>query len=115
MSKIKIYLLSIVLLLNNGLLLGQGKTEVTDSDWQFVAAPYLFLSSLSGESGVGLTGTTEVQADFGDVLKNLEFGFMFHGEAQKGSWGFMVDMTYVKLGGDISTPINGIIDVGVNH
>ncbi len=80
-------------------------------DWEFVVAPYVFFTSLTGDVGVGVTGSTEVSADFSDLLKVLEFGFMFHGEVQKGDWGGMFDVTFAKVGDDLSVARNGIVDI----
>ncbi|MDH3710186.1 MAG: hypothetical protein OER04_09885 [Cyclobacteriaceae bacterium] len=82
-----------------------------EDNWEFVVAPYIFFTSLTGDAGVGVTGSTEVSADFSDLLKVLEFGFMFHGEVQKGDWGGMIDITFAKVGDDLSVARNGIADV----
>ena len=93
----------------------QSSTTNDSDNWEITIAPYMLFGSLSGEATVGITGPTEVNADFGDLLKNLQFAFMIHGEAQKGKWGLITDYLYMKLGSDISTPTGGILDAEVKE
>jgi hypothetical protein len=82
----------------------QSDGNTAGNDWEFVIAPYLFMGSLSGESTVGIAGPSEVDLDFGDILKKLQFAFMIRGEVYKGNWGLIADYLYLKLGDDIDTP-----------
>ena len=52
---------------------------------------------------------------FGDLVKNLELGFMAHGEAWKGDWGIMTDIIFLELGSDISLPVLGVLDIGLQE
>lgn len=65
-------------------------------EWQFELTPYLFGSSLSGT-----TGTSNVRANvdmsFGDILDNLDSGFMAMFEARNGKWGFVFDGVHFRL------------------
>jgi len=89
---------------------GQDTMDVTpDSDWEFVIAPYMLFGNVSGDATLGAQGPLEVDANFGDIMENLQFAFMLHGEVYKGKWGVMADYFYLKLGSDISTPQDEII------
>ena len=69
----------------------------TDSGWKFSAAPYLWLSGLDGNVGIFGLPPVKVNMNFGDILKNLDFGFMGVAEARKGRFGVMTDLIYAKL------------------
>lgn len=75
-----------------------------DSGWQFTVAPYLWAAGMEGKSGLFGFPPQDVNVSFGDVLQNLEFGFMGAGEARNGALSFTVDASYAKLGADIDTP-----------
>jgi opacity protein-like surface antigen len=64
--------------------------------WQTEFTPYLFASGLHGK-----TGTQQVSADvntaFGDIVKNLDKGFMGTLEVRRDRWGFILDGLYFKL------------------
>ena len=74
----------------------QAESPVPDDAWQFEFTPYVFGSSLSGTTGVGRV-TAEVDASFGDIVENLDSGFMAMFEARKGPWGLLFDGVYFKL------------------
>ena len=65
-------------------------------EWRFELTPYLFGASLTGTAGVGHV-RANVDASFGDILDNLDSGFMAAFEARKGRWGLGVDGVYFKL------------------
>jgi opacity protein-like surface antigen len=73
----------------------QADQPATD-EWQFEITPYLFGSALSGTTGVGSV-TADVDMSFGDLLNNLDSGFMAMAEARKGPWGFAFDGVYFRL------------------
>lgn len=64
--------------------------------WQFELTPYLFGAALSGTTGVGNV-SSDVDANFSDLLENLDSGFMAMVEARKGPWGFGFDGVYLHL------------------
>jgi hypothetical protein len=74
----------------------QAESPVPDDAWQFEFTPYVFGSSLSGTTGVGRV-TAEVDQSFGDIVQNLDSGFMAMFEARKGPWGLLFDGVYFKL------------------
>jgi hypothetical protein len=103
-------LLVLVLLLSAAFSFGQDETVTTDPQWEFTIAPYMLFGSVNGDARLGPTAGAEVDASFKDILEKLKFAFMLHGEAYRGRWGLMADYMYLKLGSDISTPQDGIVE-----
>lgn len=73
----------------------QAATSTTEA-WQFEFTPYLFGAGLEGATGVGFV-TADVDASFGDILENLDSGFMAMFEARKGPWVLALDGVYFNL------------------
>jgi hypothetical protein len=85
-------------------------------DWNFVVEPYLLISSIDGDAGVGRVTGAEVEVDFSDILDTLEIGGMIHLEAfHESGWGLLLDYAFMDLGDDLSGPLGGIIDVDVHQ
>lgn len=79
------------------------KQSSADSGWQVAFAPYLYMTGLSGT--VGARGkVVEVDASFGNVLKNLSFGLMGALEAKKGKFLITNDIIWTKMGAERDTP-----------
>lgn len=70
----------------------------TPDKWQFEISPYFFAAGLYGTTGVRQV-QGEVEKDFGDILEDLEMGGMLAVEVRKGSWAFIFDSIYMRLGG----------------
>jgi opacity protein-like surface antigen len=77
--------------------LGQGAGE----GWQFALAPYLWAPSVDSSLRFRLRSgdivNTDVEADFSDILENVDFAFMFSAEARKGRWLVFTDVMYMDL------------------
>jgi len=74
-----------------------------DTGWHFGFAPYLFAAGISGT--VGARGRTlEVDANFGNVWKNLDIGLMGAFEARKGRFVLLNDLVWTKLSSEKDTP-----------
>lgn len=86
----------------------EAKAIESPSGWTFTVAPYFWGAGISGD--IGQFGLPEVQvdADFGDILKNLDFAFMGAGEARYDRYSIFGDIIYTKLGADGNTR-NGIL------
>jgi hypothetical protein len=81
--------------------------------WSFVVEPYLLLSSIDGDAGVGRVTGVEVAVDFGDILEDLEAGFMIVLEAHHVSgWGIMIDYGFMDLGSD---KLGGIVSADTHQ
>ncbi|MBD9624902.1 hypothetical protein IB279_18385 [Ensifer sp. ENS06] len=89
------------------------QTVESQSGWSFSAAPYFWMAGLSGETSQFGLPTVEMDADFNDILGNLDFAFMAAGEARNGRFSVIGDIIYTKLGADGDTP-DGILATSVD-
>ena len=71
--------------------------------WQFQFVPYLWFASLKGRVGIG-DRIADVDADFGDIFDQLNFGFMAAFEARKGKLSLVTDLLYLKVSAENPTP-----------
>ena len=83
--------------------------------WEITIAPYMLLGSINGETTIGLAGPAEVDVEFKDLLEKLQFSIMLHAEAQIGKWGIITDFIYMKLGQDLNTPTEGVLEASVQE
>ncbi len=86
----------------------EAKTVETRSGWEFTVAPYFWAAGISGNIRQFGLPEVDIDADFGDVLDNLDFAFMATAEARYDRFSIVGDVVYVKLGADAHTP-NGIL------
>ena len=71
------------------------------------------MSGITGTSGVGRAGDSDLDLPFDDILDALEFGAAVHFEAiHNNGWGAVVDYNYVGLG-VTQGPLNVDIDQAV--
>jgi len=82
-----------VLCLLAGLL--PGSAVAAELEW--TVTPYLFGSRVSGDLTVNGT-SSELSADFGDILDRLEFGGMVRVSAMGERWGMSFDASHMSLG-----------------
>jgi hypothetical protein len=75
-----------------------------DKDNKIVLAPYLWGSSISGTSTVGVLPPLDIDASFSDLFANLNFAASVHTEFWVGDWIFVIDPTYLSLEMDIGLP-----------
>ena len=97
--KMKFTLNILLLVCFNGLIFGQNISDnITEkaSNWEFDVTPYLWFSSIKGNVSF-LDQTVPVNAEFKDLIDQLSFGVMLHGEAHKGPWTILTDVVYLKL------------------
>lgn len=66
-------------------------------EWKQEFAPYLWGAAMSGEAGIGSV-TSSIDMSFGDILDNLELGFMGAYRASKDRFVLNVDAIYMGLG-----------------
>jgi len=72
--------------------------QASPDAWQFEATPYLWAAGFSGWGRIGArTPTTNLDASFSDVWRNLDVGAMGSFEARKGRWAVIADSIYVNL------------------
>jgi len=91
---------------------GQMPGRTSGRDWQFSIMPYLWMSGINGH--VVTRGIrSDVDVDFGDIIKHFDFGVQLHAEAMwKSKYGFFIDPTYLKISSnkDIALPNGGSVD-----
>ncbi|MDX8444466.1 hypothetical protein [Mesorhizobium captivum] len=80
------------------------KPVVTEQGWTFSVAPYFWAAGLSGDVGQFGLPTVEVDSDFGDILKNLDFAAMAVIEARYDRYSIFGDLQYVKISAGNGTP-----------
>ena len=76
--------------------------SLSEADWEFAAGLYLWGASVDGKT----TRNSDVEVDFGDIFSNLQLGFMGSVSAQKGPWGFLVDVMYLDVDDMFSGPLD---------
>lgn len=89
------------------------KPVVTEQGWTFSVAPYFWAAGLSGEVGQFGLPPVDVDANFGDILKNLDFAAMATAEARYDRYSIFGDLMYVKLSSGSGTP-RGVVATSVD-
>ncbi|MDE1991172.1 MAG: hypothetical protein KGI75_01655 [Rhizobiaceae bacterium] len=84
-----------------------------DSGWTFAVSPYFWGAGVSGDVGQFGLPATHLQSDFGDILKDLDFGFMAVGEARYDRFSVFGDVIYTKVSSGRATPL-GIVASSVD-
>jgi hypothetical protein len=69
------------------------------AEWKQEIAPYMWGAGMSGTTMAGPV-TADIDASFGDILDNLEMGFMGMYRASRDRLSITVDGIYMGLGGD---------------
>ncbi|EKJ95059.1 MULTISPECIES: hypothetical protein [Hyphomicrobiales] len=82
--------------------------EERPDHWTFSFSPYLWIAGITGDTAV--FGLPEVHSDesFGDILKDVDFGFMGAGEARYGDLSILTDISYARVTSSDATP-RGIV------
>lgn len=85
-------------------------------DWSYELEPYLLASSIEGDAGIGRSTGLPVDVNFGDILENLDIGFMAHFEAHHSNgWGVALDYGFMNLSADITGSRGGIVNAKVHQ
>lgn len=72
-------------------------TARQSDEWAFTLAPlYVWATDLDGQLTVG-NRTAPIFLDFADALDILGGTFSFHFEAQRGRWGILTDLDFLRL------------------
>jgi hypothetical protein len=82
--------------------------------WTFAASPYFWGAGISGDVGQFGLPAVHLESDFGDILKDLDFGFMAVGEARYDRFSIFGDVIYTKVSSGAATPLGivaGRVDV----
>ena len=94
-------------------LLAPGMAPAQESGgWKFRITPYLWMLGLDGTTAA-LGNDVPVEADFGDILDNLNVALMANMELNNGTWFVVLDATWADLEMSIDTggPIGGNVEV----
>jgi hypothetical protein len=83
-------------------------------DWRYSTALYLWGSGMDGKVGSN-DRIVEVDQSFGDILSNLELGFMGALRAENETWSVTGDFIYMGLGKSVHGPLGNAIDVDVDQ
>ncbi len=69
---------------------------VTGDGWEISLTPYVWATALNGDVAVGGV-EAKVDADFNDVLDNLNIAAMLKAEVRKGRFGILSDTVFAQL------------------
>lgn len=72
--------------------------------WEFAVTPYFWAAGFSGKVSQPRLPVIDVDADFGKLFDNLDFGAMLIGDARKGRYSIFGDLIYTKIGTQGDTP-----------
>ncbi len=87
-----------------------------DPGFSFAIEPYLWAAGITGDVRVGGSGSAPVNAEFEDILENLEGGLMLAGEAWfSREWGVLGDVTWMDLAGEATGPLGAATVRGTNE
>ncbi|WP_431322923.1 hypothetical protein [Rhizobium sp. YTU87027] len=86
------------------------KPVESPSGWTFTFAPYFWAAGMSGDIAQFGLPEVHVDADFGNLLENLDFAFMGAGEARYDRFSIFGDVIYTKLGASGNTPRGIVVD-----
>lgn len=96
------------------------KTEASPDKkgWSFTAAPYVWGASLEGTVATPPLPAADVDASFGDIIKNTNIGFMGVAELRKGRFGIINDIVWLRLSADsdvLPAPISRSAKLDLDH
>lgn len=72
-------------------------------EWKHEIAPYMWGAAMDGSTTIGSL-TSDIDMSFGDIVDNLEFGFMGAYRASNGPHSITLDGLYMGLGGTGTGP-----------
>ncbi|TXI00580.1 MAG: hypothetical protein E6Q76_18220 [Rhizobium sp.] len=72
--------------------------------WTFTFAPYFWAAGISGKTANFGLPTVDVHENFGDILSDIDFGFMAAGDARYDRYSIMTDINYARVTTDAATP-----------
>lgn len=84
-----------------------------ESGWTYSITPYFWAAGLSGQTSQFGLPVVDMDADFGDILDNLDFAAMMIGEARNGRFSLFGDLMYTDLSAGKATPL-GIVATSVD-
>ena len=90
------------------------ETDGAQADrWSFTIAPYVYMTGLQGDVGtLPPLPPPKVDASFGDIIKEINLGFMGTGELRKGRIGILADVFWVRIKDDFEIPGSSLFSGG---
>lgn len=85
----------------------------TAQGWPYAVAPYFWAAGLAGDVGSFGLPIVEVDANFGDILKNLDFAATATAEARYDRYSIFGDIQCVKISAGKGTP-RGVLATSVD-
>jgi len=77
-----------------------------ESGWTYTVTPYLWAAGISGQTTqFNIPAIIDIDADFSDILDNLDFAAMMIGEARNGRFSLFGDLIYTNLSAGKATPL----------
>ncbi|MEQ1955150.1 hypothetical protein [Mesorhizobium sp. CN2-181] len=86
---------------------------IATEDWTFSVTPYFWAAGLSGDTRQFGLPVIHIDADFGDILNNLDFAAMAIADARYGRYSIFGDIIYTRLSAGADTP-RGILASNVD-
>ncbi|KQW72644.1 hypothetical protein [Ensifer sp. Root127] len=81
------------------------EAKAASEGWTFAASPYFWGAGISGDIGQFGLPAVHLESDFGDILKDLDVGFMGIGEARYDRFSVFGDVIYTKVSSEAATPL----------
>jgi len=117
MIKVRVWLL--VLLWSTALMFLAPRVALAQNrdGWEVHLAPlYFWAATTSGNLAINGTTDIPIYLSFADAKSKVSSAFTLYGEAQKGRWGFLGDVNFLRLSSDanytlpiIAQPVTGTI------
>ena len=86
-----------IALLATAIALVSSPAHADNGPWQWELTPYVWMAGLNGDLAIGNL-EVPVEVSFGDILDDLEIGFIGHVEAHNDQWSIFSDLVYLELG-----------------
>jgi len=83
---------------------------VQPNGWTFSFAPYFWVAGLDGKTQVFGLPTVDINQNFSDILKDLDFAFMAAGDARYDRFSVFTDIIYARITTDAATPRGVVAD-----
>ncbi len=82
--------------------------SANNDTWEHSASAYLWGAGVNGKQQNG----TDIDTNFGDIIRELDFALMGSYEARKNKWSFVGDLIYMDIGADEGATLpNGTVKV----
>jgi hypothetical protein len=84
----------------------------SSEDWSFTLMPYIWGTSLKGTAApLPPLPAAEIDASFGDIINEINLGFMGAAELRKGKFGIIADVLWLDISADSSGPVAPVLNL----